>query len=105
MNMEALANTESQIKLLKETLYKSFTTLGYCITQDARINYHVLVYARNTIRYFEKFGIDEYTGQYVKSSLKQLDEILQKDEYMYSGMKTELKHLKDRIQEIELSNL
>lgn len=102
MNIEAKAVTEEQIRIQKETLRRSFSTLGYCITQDARINYHVLVYSRNTLRYFERFGIDEYTKDYIKSSLQQLDEILGKDDYMYSGMKKELQRLKKEISEIKL---
>ncbi len=102
MNIVAEANTDDQIRLLKETISRSFSTLGYCITQDARINYHVLVYSRNTLRYYERFGIDEYTKTYIDSSLRQLDEILKKDEYMYRGMRKELEKNKDEIMKISL---
>ena len=44
-------------------------TLEFCITQDVRVNYHVLTYARNAIRYFEKYGWDNYAEQYVNLSL------------------------------------
>lgn len=104
MNIEATANTESQLQLLKETLRQSFNALGYCITRDIRINYHVLVYSRNTVRYYKRFGIDEYTKDYIKSSLEQLDEVLKKDDYMYIGMRKELERLRKEIYEIQAKN-
>lgn len=61
MNIGAEANSDKELYLLKETMQKSFSTLEYCITQDVRINYHALIYARNTIRYYERFGDDQYS--------------------------------------------
>lgn len=102
MNIEALATTPEQIKLLKETLQKSFKTLGYCITQDIRINYHVLVYSRNTIRYYKRFGVDEYTKEYINSSIKQLDEVLDNGEYMYEGLLRDLQRLREELNSIRV---
>ncbi len=101
-NIEALATTPEQIKLLKETLQKSFKTLGYCITQDIRINYHVLVYSRNTIRYYKRFGVDEYTKEYINSSIKQLDEVLDNGEYMYEGLLRDLQRLREELNSIRV---
>ncbi len=101
-NIVASDSTEEQTKILKETIKRSFDTLGYCITQDIRINYHVLVYSRNALRYYERFGIDEYTPQYVAVSLSQLDEVLNSSDYMYFGIKRELLRLKNDLKGINI---
>jgi len=101
MNIEAEASTESELALLKETMQKSFSTLEYCITQDVRINYHVLVYSRNAIRYYERFGVDLYTRMYIESSLKQVEDVLNKDEYMYIKIKKQLQSLSRELMEIK----
>jgi len=101
MNIEAEASTESELFLLKETMQKSFSTLEYCITQDVRINYHVLVYSRNAIRYYERFGVDQYTRTYIDSSLKQVEDVLNKDEYMYIKIKKQLQSLSRELMEIK----
>lgn len=93
MNIGAEVNSNEELALLKETMQKSFGTLEYCITQDVRINYHALVYARNTIRYCERFGIDQYSNKYISSSISQIEEILGRDEYMYIKIEKELKRL------------
>ena len=101
MNIEAEASMESELVLLKETMQKSFSTLEYCITQDVRISYHVLVYSRNAIRYYDKFGVDQYTRMYIESSLKQVEEVLNKDEYMYIKIKKQLQSLRRELTEIK----
>lgn len=103
MNIEAEVSNEKENKILKETMQKSFKTLEYCITQDVRINYHALVYAKNTIRYYNRFGYDEYLEAYIESSLGQLKDILNKDEYMPAKMKRELLNYQKELLEIKKS--
>jgi hypothetical protein len=100
MNIEAEASNEEESKILKETMQKSFKTLEYCINQDARINYHTFVYAKNTIRYYEKFDRDKYLDSYVESSLDQLKDILSRDEYIPAKMRRELIECQNKLQAI-----
>lgn len=99
-NMSNGINVEKDLTLLKSTIEKSFSTLEYCITQDVRVNYHVLTYSRNAIRYYEKFGLDEYAGQYIDSALNQLEIILTSREYIFRGTLKELVNLKRELNEI-----
>lgn len=99
MNIGAEVRSEEETVLLKETMQKSFGTLEYCITQDVRIIYHALVYARNTMRYCERFGMDQYSNKYINSSILQIEEILGRDEYMYIKIKKELNSLLIQLKE------
>lgn len=81
--------SEDKIPELKEILNRSFSTLHYCVTKDVRVNYHVLVYARNTIRYIERFGIDTYAKEYVENSLARINTILTSGEFMYRKLREE----------------
>lgn len=102
-NINYKTDTEKDTTLLKQTIEKSFITLEYCITKDVRVNYHVLTYARNTVRYYEKYGLDEYAKQYIDSALRQLEIILSSGEYIYRGTLRELTSLQrdlSRIKEI-----
>ena len=78
---------------LKNILNRSFETLEYCVTKDVRINYHVLIYARNTSRYIERFGIDSYSQIYVNNAVSRIKNILDSDEYIYMNLKLELMDL------------
>lgn len=100
-NINNKTNNENELVLLKSTIDKSFSTLEYCITQDVRVNYHVLTYSRHAIRYYERFGIDEYTEQYIDSALNQLDIILTSGEYIFRGTLRELKNLQKELSEIK----
>ena len=100
-NINNKTNNENELVLLKNTIDKSFSTLEYCITQDVRVNYHVLTYSRHAIRYYERFGIDEYTEQYIDSALNQLDIILTSGEYIFRGTLRELKNLQKELGEIK----
>lgn len=100
-NINNKTNNEKELVLLKSTIDKSFSTLEYCITQDVRVNYHVLTYARHAIRYYERFGIDEYTEQYIDSALSQLDIILTSGEYIFRGTLRELKNLQKELSGIK----
>ena len=82
-----------QLRILKNTVDKSFSTLEDCVTKDVRVNYHTLVYARNAIRYYEKYGVDEYSMKYIDSALSQLDTLLNSDNYIFRGTMEELKNL------------
>ena len=95
MNIEAEASNEEESKILKETMQKSFKTIEY-----ARINYHTFVYAKNTIRYYEKFDRDKYLDSYVESSLDQLKDILSRDEYIPAKMRRELIECQNKLQAI-----
>lgn len=100
-NINNKKNNENELVLMKNTIDKSFSTLEYCITQDVWVNYHVLTYSRHAIRYYERFGIDEYTEQYIDSALNQLDTILTSGEYIFRGTLRELKNLQKELGEIK----
>lgn len=100
-NINNKMNNENELVLLKNSIDKSFSTLEYCITQDVRVNYHVLTYSRHAIRYYERFGIDEYTEQYIDSALNQLDIILTSGEYIFRGTLRELKNLQKELGEMK----
>lgn len=78
-----------KIPELKEILNRSFETLHYCVTKDVRVNYHVLVYSRNTIRYIERFGMDEYSKAYVANSLARINAILSSGEFIFRKLREE----------------
>lgn len=100
-NISKESNLEKDLTLLKSTIEKSFSTLEYCFTQDVRVNYHVLTYSRNAIRYYEKYGLDEYAGQYIDSALNQLNIILTSGEYIFRGTLKELESLRKELNRIK----
>ena len=101
MNIVNEPTSGLELDMLKKTIEKSFLTLEFCITQDVRVNYHVLTYARNAIRYFEKYGWDNYAEQYVNSALKQLSILLNSGEYIYQGTLKELNNLQKQLDDIK----
>ena len=101
MNIISEAVKEDELEMLKKTIEKSFLTLEFCITQDVRVNYHVLTYARNAIRYYEKYGWDSYAEGYVESALKQLSVLLNSEDYIYQGTLKELKNLQKQLNNIK----
>lgn len=103
MNIESNANTDEELDMLKQTIEKSFSTLEFCITQDIRINYHVLVYAKNAIRYYNKFGLDYYAGKYIASALFQLSGVFASKDYIFPSRLRELKSLEKELKNIKLN--
>lgn len=103
MNIESNANTDEELDMLKQTIEKSFSTLEFCITQDIRINYHVLVYAKNAIRYYNKFGLDDYAGKYIASALFQLSGVFASKDYIFPSRLRELKSLEKELKNIKLN--
>lgn len=101
-NMAVDAKDEKELRMQKDTIQRSFATLEYCMTQDIRVNYHALTYARNAIRYFEKFGKDEESQSYIESAIKQLDIILESKEYIYRITQREMKNLLQNLREIKM---
>ncbi len=91
------ASEESQLKAL---LKRSFDTLEYCIEKDARVNYHVLIYARHTSRYVERFGKDDNAKLYINTAVSQIDEILNSREYIYRKLYNELKSLYNELKKL-----
>ncbi len=91
---------EEKIAELKEVLMRSFDTLQYCVTKDVRVNYHVLVYARNTVRYLERFGMDRYAEEYVENSLARIKAILTSGEFMYRRLREEFYSLEKEIRNL-----
>ena len=102
-NIISEASDQRELDMLKKTIEKSFLTLEFCITQDVRVNYHILTYARNAIRYYEKYDWDNYAEQYVESALKQLDILLNSEEYIFHGTLRELKNLQKKLVMIKKS--
>lgn len=82
-NMAVEAKNEKELDIQKNTIGRSFSTLEYCLSQDIRVSYHALTYARNAIRYYEKFGKDEFSESYIDSATVQLNSIIDSKEYIY----------------------
>lgn len=92
---------DAEISKLKEILSRSFETLEYCVTKDVKITYHVLIYARHTLKYIERFGLDEYSKEYLLKSKTRTKTILDSNEYMYRSLWRELKNIYDQLVNIE----
>lgn len=99
-NMEVQTQDNKDLALLKGTIEQSFNTLEFCITQDVRVNYHVLTYSRNAVRYYERFGTDEYSDKYIDSALNQINIILSSGEYIFRGIYRELRNLQEELNNI-----
>lgn len=99
-NMAVIAKTEKDKEIQKNTIQRSFSTLEYCMSQDVRVNYHALTYARNAVRYYEKFGKDEFLEIYANNAITQLEEILNSKEYIYKPNEREMRTLIKGLQEL-----
>lgn len=100
-NMAVDAKDKKELQMQKNTINRSFATLEYCMTQDIRVNNHALTYARNAVRYYEKFGKDEEAQNYIESAIKQLEIILESKEYIYRVTQREMKSLLQNLKEIK----
>lgn len=92
---------DNQIEILKKTIKRSFDTLEYCIDKDVRVNYHILVYARNAIKYYEKYGKDEFSNHYISTAINQIELLFNSKDYIYYRTKRELKDLLDGLVKIK----
>lgn len=100
-NMAVEAKNEKELDIQKNTIGRSFSTLEYCLSQDIRVSYHALTYARNAIRYYEKFGKDEFSESYIDSATVQLNSIIDSKEYLYRPVLREMKTLLSELREIK----
>lgn len=100
-NMAVEAKNEKELDIQKNTIGRSFSTLEYCLSQDIRVSYHALTYARNAIRYYEKFGKDEFSESYIYSATVQLNSIIDSKEYIYRPVLREMKTLLSELREIK----
>ena len=100
-NMAVEAKNEKELDIQKNTIGRSFSTLEYCLSQDIRVSYHALTYARNAIRYYEKFGKDEFSESYTDSATVQLNSIIDSKEYIYRPVLREMKTLLSELREIK----
>lgn len=100
-NMAVEAKNEKELDIQKNTIGRSFSTLEYCLSQDIRVSYHALTYARNAIRYYEKFGKDEFLESYIDSATVQLNSIIDSKEYIYRPVLREMKTLLSELREIK----
>lgn len=100
-NMAVEAKNEKELDIQKNTIGRSFSTLEYCLSQDIRVSYHALTYARNAIRYYEKFGKDEFSESYIDSATVQLNSIIDSKEYVYRPVLREMKTLLSELREIK----
>lgn len=85
-NIDSKCPIEKETEL-KQLLKRSFDTLEDCVTKDVKANYHVLIYGRNVVRYSERFGVDEFSKNYIKKAIKNIDEILESDEFIYKNLR------------------
>lgn len=100
-NMAVEAKNEKELDIQKNTIGRSFSTLEYCLSQDIRVSYHALTYARNAIRYYEKFGKDEFSESYIDSATVQLNSIIDSKEDIYRPVLREMKTLLSELREIK----
>lgn len=100
-NMAVEAKNEKELDIQKNTIERSFSTLEYCLSQDIRVSYHALTYARNATRYYEKFGKDEFSERYIDSATVQLNSIIDSKEYIYRPVLREMKTLLGELREIK----
>lgn len=100
-NMAVEAKNEKELDIQKNTIGRSFSTLEYCLSQDIRVSYHALTYARNATRYYEKFGKDEFSERYIDSATVQLNSIIDSKEYIYRPVLREMKTLLGELREIK----
>lgn len=100
-NMAVEAKNEKELDIQKNTIGRSFSTLEYCLSQDIRVSYHALTYARNAIRYYEKFGKDEFSESYIDSATVQLNSIIDSKESIYRPVLREMKTLLSELREIK----
>lgn len=100
-NMAVEAKNEKELDIQKNTIGRSFSTLEYCLSQDIRVSYHALTYARNATRYYEKFGKDEFSERYIDSATVQLNSIIDSKEYIYRPVLREMKTLLSELREIK----
>ena len=100
-NMAVEAKNEKELDIQKNTIGRSFSTLEYCLSQDIRVSYHALTYARNAIRYYEKFGKDEFSESYIDSATVQLNSIIDSKEYIYRPVLREMKTLLSELREVK----
>lgn len=99
-NMAVEAKNDKEMDIQKNTIERTFATLEYCMSQDSRVNYHAIIFARNAIRYYEKFGHDDFAVSYIDIAVRQLHSILELKEYIYKPMRREMKRLLDELEEI-----
>lgn len=92
-NIDSKCPVEKEFDL-KKLLNRSFDALEYCVTKDVKANYHVLIYARNTVRYLERFGVDEFSKSYIEKAIKNISEILDSNEFIYRKLRDELHNIK-----------
>ena len=100
-NMAVEAEVENDLRIQKNTIERSFTTLEYCMSQDVRVSYHALTYARNAIRYYEKFGKDDFSNRYIECAIEQLQAILESKEYLYRPAQREMNNLYVELRKIK----
>ena len=61
----------------------------------------VLIYETIIIRYYEKFGKDEFSESYIDSATVQLNSIIDSKEYIYRPVLREMKTLLSELREIK----
>lgn len=83
-------NKPEEIAKQKTIIEQSFSTLEYCMDTDIRAAYHVYVYAKNTLRYYDKFGADAYFVRYKAKAQEQIGDILGSNTYTYNKLKSGL---------------
>lgn len=104
-NISVSPANEKQKLELQEILDRTFLTLEDCITKDIRVNYHVIIFSRHSIKYYEKFGSNINSIRYLERSYYLIDDILKSGEYISKRRYTELKSLyKDVNNIIRLNN-
>lgn len=90
-NISSNPRSQEEVIKVKDVLLRTFSTLSYCIKKDMKVNYHVLIYSRNAVRYIDKFGKDENGIKYLAFAREELEKVLCSKDYIYGRLYSELK--------------
>ena len=88
---------EDSKETVKNTLKETFEVLKNCINRDDRKPYHVLTYAKHSVRYYNRYN-DTLAYDYVKTANSYIN--LLKDVYVPKKARTELNLIKKDINSI-----
>ncbi|WRS28976.1 SIR2 family protein (plasmid) [Oscillospiraceae bacterium MB08-C2-2] len=99
-NINIIPINDQHKRQLQEIINRTFDTLEYCITRDVKVNYHVLIYSRNAIEYYQKFGYDENSKRFILNANIQMNLILHSTDFIYRKLRSQLIALQQETKEI-----
>ncbi|NMD00952.1 MAG: hypothetical protein GYA62_14705, partial [Bacteroidales bacterium] len=88
---------------VRTTLIDTFSVLEKCLEYDARKTFHLLTYAKHSIKFYEKYH-DETAMSFISNSLKLINDELSSNEYLAPHLKREFESIKNEINYLTTSN-